>query len=194
MTELNKLKQCKTLKSDKAWRLLAGEVLDCGMGLSRFLCAVDYLMTKFKYSTFQFADLLEYDEQVQVYKIADLRDRATNASLIGKTFCQIRYNGWRGVWVEKIHAENFGAHIYGEMTVEAEEGKDTREEEFTSFCSVDGTKTAIDYVAMFNRRHGTSFANYRDLYKWFMTLSDDEVRENRYNEPLCRENRDVKFL
>ena len=195
-TGLAKLRKCKSLKTGDAWDLLASKVTDTGMTFGRFSVAVDYLITKHKGSTFQFADLLEYDEQIPVYKIADLRDRATNSQLIGKTFCQIRYDGWRGVWVEKRYAEDFRSKIYGEITVEAKEKKieDNRESEFLNTVPVNGLRNSMIFVERFNLRHKTSFASFRELFEWYMALPSDFIRDNRLDEPLFPENKHENFI
>ena len=194
-SELGKLRKCKSLKTGDAWNVLAGKISEMGMTLGRFSHAVDFLITRHKGSAFQFADLLEYDERVTVYKIADLRDRATNSQLIGKTFCQIRYDGWRGVWVEKRYTEDFRSKIYGEITVEAKDKKieDNRESEFLNTVPVNGLRNSMIFVERFNLRHKTHFTSFRELYEWYKELPSDYIRDNRLDEPLFPENKNVSW-
>lgn len=194
--QLNRLRQCKHLKSDGAWEILSGKIIDNQMSLGRFSCAVDFLISKHKGQTFNFPDLLDYDEQLPVYRISELNDRGDGSKLIGKTFCQIRYNGWRGVWIEKRHAEALGAKTYGETTVEAKERKtqDTRETDFLSMASnTDGHGNSQIFVERFNLRHKTDFASFRELYEWYRELPSDYIRDNRLDEPLFPENKNVSW-
>lgn len=109
----------------------------------------------------------------------------------------IGYKGWRGMWLDRRQASRIGipeSLITGEMTVESKKTQeDKRESDFVSDGAINGLRNSMIFVERFNKRHGTRFKSFRELYEWYKELSDDEVRDNRYDEPLFAENKNEKF-
>lgn len=194
ISEIGRLKNAKSLKSESSWLDLVKAIEETAMTKMRLRESVNNILYHHKFSTFQFSELLDYDETTPLFLIRNLHDSPDN---VGKTFVRIKYKGWRGMWLDRRQASRIGipeSLITGEMTVESKKTQeDKRESDFVSDCAINGLRNSMIFVEKFNLRHKTHFTSFRELYEWYKELPSDYIRDNRLDEPLFPENKDVKF-